>query len=397
MGGSSSNCSSTDYDIQLTSEEYRAICGSTDDWLRVHGVNPDSCSENQYRIAELKALNETLRSTSAELAERELFLEALFDQAPVGYLVVDEDGLIEKVNERATTLVQRSPGSLAGSSSSMLFAPEDRQAFSSARIESTRGEHAQVFEARLSAGEQPLVSVSVSYLQQASENRWLVALTDLTSQRQAEAQAERAHKLVKETHHRVKNNFQFISSLLELNRPAGAGDAANKVIDESQARLAALSTLHEAIHRQERGNDLDLGAYLDDVVRALNNVYTVNSRVHIHARLERGIVVDSRRAVSCGVAITEIVANAVEHAFEPSEGGDISICLARDHAGTAVVSVEDSGPGLADHDGFDLSSSHGLGLVAYLVRDSLGSELERCSEACSDLGGACFTFRFEIP
>ena len=232
-----------------------------------------------------------------------------------------------------------------------------------------------------------------------------MTVTDISPQRRAEDEAARTQRLIGETHHRAKNHFQFASSLLELKKPRDRANPVAGILNDSQARLSALAALHDTLHQYAGTGSVDLRRYLERVCSALQQVYAAESTVCIDVAFEPDAVDDRRRdmemqsAVVTGIATSELVSNAVKYGMQANGTVAIRIVVEGDGETAARVRVEDDGPGVSPDFQVPDSLHTGLGLVAGLLRDSIGCELVAldCGEEGADrhrctLGGACFAF-----
>ncbi len=193
--------------------------------------------------------------------------------------------------------------------------------------------------------------------------------------------------LLKEIHHRVKNNLQIISSLLSLQQSRLSDDALCSIFLQCRNRVFAISRVHEQLYQSKDFARVELGVYIRGLVSELVRAY---SRNDVIVRYEIGeLLLDMEKAIPCGLIINELVSNSLKHAFEGLERPElvISVDLERD-TGQCVLSVADNGPGVPP--GYDIHSSGTLGLtlVRMLVKQLAGS-------LALDAGpGARFRIRF---
>jgi two-component sensor histidine kinase len=191
----------------------------------------------------------------------------------------------------------------------------------------------------------------------------------LTSLRDKEA-------LLKEVHHRVKNNLQVISSMLRLEQRRTHAPEAHSVIREMNGRIRSMSLLHETLYRGGNFAAIDLGIYLERVAtqsfRSASDAAT--SPVRLDLRLQR-VAVEISEATSCGLIVNELVSNAFKHGFRAGRAGQITVSLASTLTGAIELTVSDDGAGLPADFTTQRPGSLGLLLVSDLVRQ-LGGTLE---------------------
>ena len=180
--------------------------------------------------------------------------------------------------------------------------------------------------------------------------------------------------LLKEVHHRVKNNLQVITSLLRIEGRRIDHAITKTVLDQMQGRIQSMALLHETLYRSGNFARVDLAAYLGQLAQQVfRSQMAQPGRVELHLDLQP-VQMDIDQAIPCGLIVNELVSNSLKHAFAEGRPGQVWIALhpARDGAGL-TLSVRDSGPGLPPD--FDLKRTRSLGLqlVSDLARQLEGS------------------------
>ncbi len=242
------------------------------------------------------------------------------------------------------------------------------------------------------------------------------ALTDITKRKEAEetlANIETARK--KEIHHRIKNNLQVISSLLDLqvekfgNKEHFEKSEVLKAFRESQDRVASIALIHEELHEEKGTNTLNFSPYLRRLVENLFHTYTVrDSNISLNMYLEEDIYFDMDIAVPLGLIVNEIVSNSLKYAFSGRDSGSIQIKLHREKDGKSaskisetkeackqettnfILTVSDNGIGLPENFRIEDFKSLGLQLITILI-DQLEGKLELKRE-----NGTDFTIKFAV-
>mgnify|MGYP000084712765 FL=1 len=203
----------------------------------------------------------------------------------------------------------------------------------------------------------------------------------ITDKKEAERQLiERLREnevLLKEVHHRVKNNLQIISSILNLQTAyVGHDPRMLDLIRESQDRIRSMSFIHESLYQNKTFSSVDLSTYIDRLARNLVLSYSLSGKVELRTNLERvELVLD--QAIPCGLILNELISNALKHGYPDGEAGVITIALScRD--GRVTVEVADDGIGLPQ--GFDAERDANLGLqLVATLSEQLDARLERHS------------------
>jgi len=206
--------------------------------------------------------------------------------------------------------------------------------------------------------------------------------------RQAELEASLHEKevLLKEIHHRVKNNLQVISSLLQLQAGYVEDDAARRVFEESQGRIKSMALVHEKLYQSKDLAGIDFGDYVRDLVSGLTSSYGAHAQGVVIEVEAASLHLDVDRAIPCGLIVNELVTNAFKHAFPNGRAGRIDVTLSGGGSSAIQLSVRDDGVGWpADFDPAQ-SSSLGLRLVHILAKQLQGRlELHSADGICSTL------------
>ncbi len=225
----------------------------------------------------------------------------------------------------------------------------------------------------------------------------LTIASDITARKIAEEKIQSSLRekelLLKEVHHRVKNNMQIISSLLRLQSAGGDDGAKAELVRESQSRIRAMSLIHEKLYRSADISRIDMGDYLASLVDGLTTTYGVApGRVKTRVEVDQ-VTLNIDTAVLCGLIVNELVTNSLKHAFPGTRAGEVRVALARleTEAGDGLheVVVQDDGVGLPANVIPEEARSLGLQLVAMLARHQLQGEIDVSRE-----GGTRFSVRF---
>jgi len=193
--------------------------------------------------------------------------------------------------------------------------------------------------------------------------------------------------LLKEVHHRVKNNLQLVSSLLNLQAAAAGDPAVAGMFADSRNRVRAMAMVHENLYRAGRLDRVALRAHIQGLCAQLARVHA-QPRIRLVTEVD-DVEVDLDRAISCGLIVNELVSNAIKHAFPAGEGGTVRVSLAESDAGGFVLMVCDDGTGMTSQPERGMATeavpSLGLSLVHDLVRQLQGNL------TISHGQGTCFT------
>ena len=182
--------------------------------------------------------------------------------------------------------------------------------------------------------------------------------------------------LLVEVNHRAKNSLSIASALLSLQGRRQADPAVKALFSETQERLNAMARAHDLLSRSESVQQVDAGTYVADLCAALEAITESDARIRLEARVEAGILVSADKAIPLGLALTELITNAVKYAFPSPRSGTILAQVRRHQPGRVELVIQDDGVGMAGL----REGSLGYGLVRSLVQQ-IDGEIDIRSES----------------
>lgn len=324
-----------------------------------------------------RAIDRMTTSISRRTVSR-TYLNNILDSMAEMLFVVDENNRIDHVNLAAMERLGFSREEMKGRSLDDLLegdaplpSPDDtvfRRTGSVTEIER---------KLRTSDGSTLPVLVSRSLLRGSSADApdIVCVAQDISARKEAEEQLrdslQEKEVLLREIHHRVKNNLQVIASLLHVQSKKVEDEDARRLFAESQDRIRSMAFIHERLYQSDDLAQVDFGAYLDRLTEHLYRSHGVALRdVTCHLDTDSAVLgVD--RAIPAGLIINELVSNALEHAFPEDSTGTINVSFTtEDEVGTIVVA--DDGVGVDDADDLESERTLGMRLVNGLVRQLRG-------------------------
>jgi PAS domain S-box-containing protein len=368
-------------------------------WMKVT-VSPRL--DREGRVRGMLGIGEDLTAQMAaeltkEQRERELRLLAFtLNCALDGFCITDLHYRILYVNDSLRAMFQYNEEELLGETTRLLHARRvsrellreiDRQT----RLEGWSG----VIEGRRKDGSEFPVEVSTSLVRNdQGEAVALVAVTrDVTERRQSEERIRSSLRekevMLREIHHRVKNNLQVISSLLNLQSAQEQNPEVIEALKESRGRVRSMALVHEELYRSNDLADIAMERYIQKLTANLFLAYQ-SARTHVALDIEvRDVYLPVDTAVPCGLIINELVSNSLKHAFHGREEGRIVIRF--DHRGPKyTLGVSDDGVGLPQGLDIEQTDSLGLQLVSTLSKQLRGVIEVDCSS------GTTFTLIFAL-
>jgi PAS domain S-box-containing protein len=302
----------------------------------------------------------------------------LFTDLGVGVLILDQDGYLVSVNNRGAALCGAAPGDLSGRHLTELCATDLPSEVS--ELLSTAAGAPVSAELRIrSAGCRALpVQASFSPVSDLPDGRacYSVSLTDISTHleraKQHQREAEKLGVLLRETHHRVKNNLQIIASLVGIL--AGSEDKAPAWVESLEQRIRAISMVHDTLYASSTYSDVDF----DDYVRRM--VDHTMSTVSLATQVEVDIDIASPRiglseVLPLGIILSEFLINSAKYAFVDRSRGSVTI-RQWEEGNRVVLEYHDDGPGLpadTESPSADSKAAIGLEIVGALMEQLNGS------------------------
>jgi PAS domain S-box-containing protein len=313
--------------------------------------------------------------TEKALLESEKFLQTIIDTEPACIKLLTEDGTLLQMNRAGLSMLEAdSLQQVKGRCIYPLVAEEYRGAFKAVTEDVFKGKSGMLeFEAVGLKGRHIFLEThAVPLRNNRDEIIALLGITlDITERNKTEEQIKASLKekevLLREIHHRVKNNLNVIISLLNLQSRHITEPAMLNIFKDCQNRIRSMALIHERLYQTKDFAEINYKEYITSLISDLSSSY-----IHMKNKIRmvpviNDIFLDLDTAIPCGLIINELVTNSLKYAFPEDRSGEIIVSLIRDNS-RYILSVRDNGIGLPE--GFDLKSSETLGLhlVKILVK-----------------------------
>ncbi len=230
-------------------------------------------------------------------------------------------------------------------------------------------------EIKTKDGQTKIISTKIIPLYE--QNLMISTVLDLTERIKADNQLKRSLEekeiLLKEIHHRVKNNLQTIISLLDLQIDAVEDNRTKEILKSSLNRVTAMALIHEKLYKSKDLSKIKANEYLQNLIDYLYSVYKTDSNRITMSSDVTEFLLTLDTAIPCGMIINELVSNSIKHAFtEKSDDRRITIYLKEKDENNLILSVKDNGIGIPLDMNLNDSSTLGLKLVNLFVKQLEG-------------------------
>lgn len=359
--------------LALKEAAERLGCG--DLTSRVHIASRD---ELGVLAASFNRMAEDLSTTTVSRG----YLRNVIESMAGALIITDPGGGIASVNRAALELLGYDEAELLGQPLSCVYGPAAETAGEPAfarlsAIGSTRGVEETLF--RKDGTPVPVAFSGATLRDEHGRIEGFVCVAhDISAPKNVERTLRsflrEKELLLREIHHRVKNNLQVVSSLLDLQSSAIVDPSAREIFKQSQNRIGSMALIHEQLYQTSNLAHIAVGPYIEKLTYHLQASYsTCSDRTALHLEVdESSLEID--QAVTCGLIVNELVTNALKHAFPADHGGvaDVRVAFNRTDGGYRLV-VTDNGRGFRREAAAGALRGLGLSLVATLVQQLRGT------------------------
>ncbi|MDH5720883.1 MAG: PAS domain S-box protein, partial [Spirochaetia bacterium] len=329
-------------------------------------------------------INEKEKTRAAiKLKKQETQLRSIINNSPALISIRDIKGNIILANNNFRVIDDTFPENILGKNIRDLFTPElaekifknDKLIFKKKKPIQTEE---RIFHKDGSRHTYLTVKFPV-YLEKKTPYGTCAISTDITERIESEKKIKDSlyekDILLQEIHHRVKNNLQVISSLLQLQSYYSENAGVKTILAESQSRIRAMSLAHEILYKSPNLSKINFKEYIEKLIKTLFNIQKPKKQ---NIRLKLNIQEDKYRidaSIYCGLIINELITNSLKYAFSELQSGEIGVVFHKKKNKECLLEVYDNGKGVKNKDILKNSKSLGLKLVHMLVEGQLKGKM----------------------
>ncbi|MEJ2042098.1 MAG: PAS domain S-box protein [Reinekea sp.] len=320
----------------------------------------------------------------SERKKQEKRLRQVIDAAPNAMIMINLEGRIEMINAQAEVVFGYQARDLLNKPVEILVPeqfkpahPKMRATFFNTPEARPMGKNNDLY-ARRKNGSQFPVEIGLNPIQTDDGIKVMSAIVDISDRKQKEQKIHAALKekdvLLSEIHHRVKNNLQIVHSLLDLQSLQIEDPIALEMLRDSQHRIQSMALIHQTLYQSNNFASVNFEQVLQSLIPSIIQSYVMNERMVEYEINAESVSIPLNQAIPCGLVISELVTNALKHAFIDLVSGRIVINLSLNDE-RVTLSVEDNGKGLPDN--LDIQNSNSLGMrLVNLLTDQIKGTME---------------------
>ena len=343
----------------------------------------DASGKPLFEIAVIEDITDQ-KKVLEELKRREEFNYALFQYNPIETMVVDDQGRIMQINQAIINNRTRAP-EIGAVMYKDYAAEHEIDMYDNLMRCIKTGKTMHVSE---SSYKEKIWMIQIAPFKEGA----IITAMDITARKHAEHKLLKSLQekdvLLKEVHHRVKNNMQIISSMLKLQARHITNEETLQHLNDSQNRVRSMALIHEKLYQTDDFEEIDYYGYVRSLINYLTLSYQeLMKRISIQIDI-KDIWLDINTSIPCGLIINELITNSLKYAFPNDKKGVISISITKTNTEKLILEVKDNGIGLPKDFSMEKLDSLGLQLVT-----ALSKQLHASIDINTD-EGVCFTLEF---
>lgn len=318
------------------------------------------------------------RQAEIDLHTFESKLKGLFEIAPVGIVVI-KNRTFQQGNIFFSKMTGYAPDEFLGKKTRFLFFnDEEHEIFGHELYSQLLSRKIATVETRFrhKSGREILVIVKASLPEKSDPyEEHISTILDVTDRKKAEREIHKQLKdkeiLLKEIHHRIKNNMSSVENLLTLQEEETKSLEASSILKDAISRVNSMRILYDKMLDSENYEEISLKHYLESLIDSILALFPSRQQIKLHTKIE-DMLISSRRAFPLGIMVNELFTNIMKHAFIDISEGEIGISLSKDDE-TIRLTIQDNGIGFPEGNDSHKRQGFGLMLVSMLAEQLKGN------------------------
>lgn len=333
---------------------------------------------------------------NAELRRQREFLEGIINSVSEGIFILDEQARYILINPACGRILNFRPDDWLGINAASIILEEERQKSADYYLKALNGEQVQlVMNVPDSEDNIRTLFIRLDPLVWKEKRHVLGVVTDITDRNRSEKELESALQekevLLREIHHRVKNNMAVISALISLQANNIDDPESQEVFNELRHRIMSMALIHELLYQSTTLVAIDLEQYISRLSDTLFQAYSTTRRSVTMKSNAKGVTINVDQAIPCGLILNEIISNSLKYAFPDGLQGEINVTAFIDDGNKMNLEISDNGVGIPEDTDWRNQNTLGLSMVANLVEKQLKGSLD-----LDRSGGTRFSIRFGV-
>lgn len=312
--------------------------GNLDQRIEIKSIDEFSYVAEAFNTMAENLEQQTISST---------YLDNLMESISESIFVIDNDGILRRLNEAGAEMLELDKSELIGKSMYSFFnLTEPEENIKEGRIQEYQLE-------TIKENKVPVLFSESDLYEDGIKKGSVLVVRDISELKDAENEIKKSleekNVMLAEIHHRVKNNLAVISGLLQLQVMQTESEEINKALTDSQLRVQSIALIHEKLYGSDSLAYIEYDKYIEDLLHTINRTYvSENKEINIITDIA-GISLNINQAIPCSLLVNEVLVNTYKHAFTNQDSGEICIFIAEDESGINVV-ISDNGKGFNEEE-----------------------------------------------
>jgi PAS domain S-box-containing protein len=303
-----------------------------------------------------------------------------YESAAMGYFTLNPDSTITEMNMSGALMLGGRRSDLVNRKFRSFVSPETLAGFDDFLRNIFKSDSSLICEVRLKIENNIKSFIHIEGVVSSTEDKCYINVMDITDRKLAEETVynllNEKELILKEVHHRVKNNMYNIGALLNMQANARTDEAAKNVLFDAAGRVQSMSVLYDKLYRSEFTAAVSLKEYFPDLIYEIAGIFPQKKFVKIKTDIE-DIVLDAKILSILGILVNEIITNSMKYAFTGRNNGVINVTASKT-GDKIIITIADDGEGIPESITFENSTGFGMQLVGMLTEQLEGSiKIER--------------------